>query len=453
MLGGMENSQTHFDVLVVGSGTSAYYAATGLLEGGKSLAMIDERPFGGTCALRGCQPKKYLIANAEAVASAEHLVGKGIHEAPKTDWSALQALKNEFLNGRSDNEIKEWEEEGVTTFRHRATMSGANEVTLDDGRKLTADYIILATGSTPRSTDIPGAEYVHISDDFLSLEALPSHITFVGGGYISFEFAHAAIRAGAKVTILHRSAQPLNGFDPDMVDVILEASREAGIEILLEESPVSVEKKESAYELTTTTGRRLATDFIVSATGRVPNLSALKGDQGGVEHGRKGVEVNEYLQSVSNPSVYAIGDCASLGLMLATVADDHGKIAARNILEKNTTVVNHQVVPSAVFTIPSLGTVGLTEAQARAEGFDFRVKKGQPTNWPSSKRIGETHAAFKVLVDNKTDLILGAHLVRHNAAEVINLFALAIAYKIPAKEIANFLWAYPTSSSDIKSMV
>ncbi|MFD2255302.1 dihydrolipoyl dehydrogenase family protein [Luteolibacter algae] len=449
----MTISDTHFDAIIIGSGTSAYYAATGLLKANRRIAIIDELPFGGTCALRGCQPKKYLIANAEAVANAQHLIGKGIEAAPRTDWKALQALKNEFLEGRSEEDLKSWQEDGVTTFRHRATLTGPNEVTLDDARKLTANHLILATGSSPRPTDIPGSEHIHISDDFLSLAELPKHITFIGGGYISFEFAHAAIRAGAQVTLLHRSTRPLNGFDPDMVDVVLAASREAGIEILLEEEPVSVEKTGASYLVKTTTAHTIETDFIVSATGRLPNLSVLKGDTGNVAHGPKGIEVNDYLQSTTNSAVYAIGDCASHGLMLATVADDHGKIAARNILEGNTTPVDHRVVPSAVFTIPTLATVGLTEDQAKAQGLDFRIKHGSPTAWPSSKRIGETHAAFKVLIDNKTDLILGAHLVRHNAAEVINLFALAIAYKVPAKDIANFLWAYPTSTSDIKSMV
>ena len=449
----MTNTTTHFDVIIIGSGTSAYYAATGLLKGGKSVAIIDELPFGGTCALRGCQPKKYLVANAEAIASAEHLVGKGIESAPRTDWSALQSLKNEFLDGYSQEALIDWADEGATTFRNRATLSGSNKVTLDDGRNLTAGHIVLATGSSPRSTDIPGNEHIHTSDDFLSLPDLPRRITFVGGGYISFEFAHIAARAGAEVTILHRSARPLNGFDTDMVDIVLEASREAGIKILLEESPIGVESNGEAFTINTSSGNDIASDFIVSATGRVPNLGALEGDAGNVENGRRGVTVNEFLQSTTNPAVYAIGDCASHGLMLATVADDHGKVAARNILEGNTTPVDQRIVPSAVFTIPSLATVGLTEAQAIEQGHDFRVNRGNTTDWASSKRIGETHGAYKILIDKKNGLLLGAHLVRHNAAEVINTFALAIAHDIPAETLVNFLWAYPTSTSDLKNMV
>lgn len=444
---------SHFDVIIIGSGTSAAYCAYGLLDAGKKIAIVDERSFGGTCALRGCQPKKYLVANAEAVASGEHLVGKGIKSAPETDWKELQALKNDFLEGRPEDEEKEWKEKGVTIFRNRAVLSGPTEITLDNGQTLTADKIVLATGSTPRPVDIPGSEYLHTSDGFLDLADLPRRVTFVGGGYISFEFAHVAARAGAEVTVLHRSARVLKGFEPEIVDVVLEASRAAGIRILLESSPVEVEAAEEGFVITTDQGARVETDFIVAATGRVPNLSVLDGDAGGVEHDQRGITVNEYLQSTSNPAIYAIGDCASLGIMLATVADDHGKVAAKNLIHGNAVAVDHGKIATSVFTIPSMGAVGLTEEEAISAGLDFRVNSGTTTGWPSSKRIGEAHGAYKVLIDNGTGLVLGAHLVRHNAAEVINTFALAIAYDIPAADLKDFLWAYPTTTSDLKYMV
>ncbi|MCF8176766.1 MAG: NAD(P)/FAD-dependent oxidoreductase [Burkholderiaceae bacterium] len=446
-------NQTHFDAIIIGSGTSAYYCAIGLLEGGMSIAIIDERPFGGTCALRGCQPKKYLVANAEAVAGAAHLVGKGIKVAPETDWAALQKLKNAFLDGIPEEAEANWREKGVATFRQRATLSGANEVSLADGTTLTAEHIILATGSTPRPLDIPGSEHFHTSDDFLELPELPPRITFIGGGYISFEFAHVAVRAGAEVTILHRSAQVLKGFEPDIVDVVVEASRAAGIRIVLETSPTGVVRKSDILTISTDSGESFETDYMVVATGRVPSLGMLAGDAGNVDHSKHGVTVNGYLQSTSNPAVYAIGDCANAGLMLATVADEHGKIAARNILGRNKLKVDLGKVATSVFTIPSMASVGLTEDDAKEAGHDFRVNSGSTTEWPSSKRIGEEHGAYKVLIDNKTGLLLGAHLVRHNAAEVINTFALAIAHDIPASFLAEFLWAYPTSTSDLKNMV
>ena len=442
-----------FDTVVIGSGTSAYYAVDGLNKAGRRVAIVDERPYGGTCALRGCQPKKYLVSNAEAVAMASHLVGRGIVAGPKTDWQSLQALKNEFLDGLSEAEVKDWQEAGVTTFHGRAVMSGEDEVTVGHDR-LRAQHIVLATGSTPLRSEIPGAEHIRDSEHFLNLPDLPSRIVFIGGGYISFEFAHVAIHVGAeKVTILHRSSQPLKAFDQDIVKVVLKASEVEGIKVVLNESPRSVESAENGFILQGSKGAVYESDLIIAATGRVPNLSVLKGGYGKVESSLRGVIVNEFLQSVSNPGVYAVGDCAATKYMLAPVADEEGKTAARNILEGNIKTIDYSVVPSVVFTIPSIGSVGLTEEQAKQQALDFRVNQGMTTHWPSSKRIGEEHGTYKILIDNQTNEILGAHIARHNSCEAINVLALAMKHKITASELAEFMWAYPTITSDLKYMV
>ncbi len=449
-------TDTHYDAIVIGSGTSAYYCITGLNEAGRKVAVIDERPYGGTCALRGCQPKKYLVANAEAVAMAGHLVGKGIHEKPRTQWQALQALKNAFLDGKSEREVKDYQEEGIATYAGRATLVGRNEVEIDDGQRLTAEHIVLATGATPRVTAIPGSEHVRDSEYFLNLTDLPERIVFIGGGYISFEFAHVAAQAGSRVTILHRSARPLKAFDEDMVKVVLEASEAGGISVVTEESPVRIEEDGTGYRLTGSTGTEYGADLIIEATGRTPNLSVLEGGHGEVDHSPRGIAVNEHLQSVSNPQVYAIGDCAATEYQLAPVADEEGKVAAHNIIHENggeKKTVDYSVVPSAVFTIPSLAAVGLTEAQAAAQNLNYRVNHGSTVNWPSSKRIGEAHSGYKVLINNDDDTILGAHLVRHSSSEVINIFGLAIKHGIKASHLAEFLWAYPTYTSDLKHMV
>jgi len=192
---------------------------------------------------------------------------------------------------------------------------------------------------------------------------------------------------------------------------------------------------------------------IVEATGRIPNLSVLEGEHGKVEHSLRGVIVNEFLQNVSNPRVYAVGDCAATSYMLAPVADEEGKTAARNILEGNIKTIDYSVIPSVVFTIPSIGSVGLTEEKAKQKKLDFRVNQGMTTHWPSSKRIGEEHGTYKILIDNKTEEILGAHIARHNSSEAINVLALAMKYKIKASELAEFMWTYPTVTSDLKYML
>ncbi|MBK1828048.1 dihydrolipoyl dehydrogenase family protein [Haloferula rosea] len=442
----------HFDVILIGSGTSAYYCATPLLEAGKKVAIIDSRPFGGTCALRGCQPKKYFVANAEAVAMGRQLVGKGIEAAPRTDWKALQALKGEFLEGRSEEEVEDWREAGATPIRGEARMVAEDAIEVD-GRRLTAETIVLATGGTPVQLDIPGSEHVGVSDDFLDLPDLPERILFVGGGYISCEFAFVAAHAGAKVTILQRSDRILKNFDGEMVGVLLEAAKELGIEIRTEEEVRAVEKVGEALKVTTSTGAVLETDAVFEAAGRAPNLSVLDGHDGGVETNRSGVVVDEFMRSVSNPRVFAIGDCAASGMDLAAVADEHGKAVAKSLLGDELVRPRLEVVPSATFTIPSLASVGLGEDEAREKGLAFQVHKNLSISWASSKRIGENHAGYKVLVSEEDGSILGAHLARHDAAEVINVFALAIKHGIKADDLASFPWAYPTMSSDVKNMV
>ncbi len=445
-------SSNSFDSIVIGSGTSAYYCINALNQAGQHVAVVDERPYGGTCALRGCQPKKYLVANAEARAMAKHLGGIGLRNTPQTDWSALQELKNAFIDGISEGEVEEFQKAGIKTFHGRATLSGPNSVTIE-GQHLEAKNIVLATGASPRKTDIPGSEHANDSEYFLNMADLPKRILFVGGGYISFEFAHVAVQAGAEVTILHRSGQPLKAFDTDIVQTVIAASKAAGINIVLNDSPIKIDKDNFKYTVSTNSGNTFETDLIIEASGRLPNLSVLEGDLGEVEFSNRGIEVNEFLQSISNANVYAIGDCAATPYQLATVADEEGKVAAANILNHNSRTTNLDTVPTSVFTIPSMAAVGLTEKQALDQGIDFRVNSGTTTGWPSSKRIGEKHSAFKVLIHKKDNSIIGAHLARHNASEVINIFALAMKHGIKAAELAEFPWAYPTYSSDLKYMV
>lgn len=443
-----------FDVIVIGSGTSAYYALDGLnRDSQRQIAVIDERPYGGTCALRGCQPKKFLVSNGEAVAMAAHLSGRGLDGEVTTNWQALQALKNDYLRGRSEAEVTEWQKRGVTTFHGHARMISENQVKVGDevlgGRK-----IILATGAVPRRSEIEGHEYARDSEYFLEMANLPKRILFIGGGYISFEFAHVAARAGAQeVVILHRSDRPLKAFDRDIVATVIQASEATHIRVVLETTPVRISESASGYQVHTSTGGVIATDLVIEATGRQPNLSVLADGRGNVAASEQGVVVNEYLQSTSNPDVYAIGDCAATPYMLAPVADEEGKTVVHNIVAPNSRTIDYSVIPSTVFTIPSIGAVGLTEEQARQNGDDFRINTGVTTRWPSARRIGEQHGAYKIIIDRATDLLIGAHIARYNAAEAINILALAMKFKIKAADLAEFMWAYPTYSSDLKYMV
>ena len=276
--------------------------------------MIDKRPFGGTCALRGCDPKKVLVSAAAAVDAARALADKGIHpDGLALDWRALMRFKRTFTDPVPAALRASLARAGTETFAGVARFVGPARLSVDNEAVEATRAIAVATGAVPMPLPIEGAEHVVISDDFLELDALPSSIAFIGGGYVSLEFAHVAARAGAKVTIVHRGARPLERFDPDLVDRLVARTRDLGIDVRL---ATDVRRVEAAG------GRRrvvaadasgevvVEADLVVHGAGRVPELEDLDLKAAGVRYSRAGIAVNEYLQSVSNPMVYAAGDCA-----------------------------------------------------------------------------------------------------------------------------------------------
>ena len=444
-----------YDLVVVGTGiTSA--VATRCREAGWSVAVIDRRPFGGTCALRGCVPKKILVSAADAVQGARDLTGKGVPaESLTIDWPGLMRFKRSIIGQTTERTEQSWARMGVELFHGLARFVGPTTLAVGEDR-LTGRHIVLAAGSVPGPLPFPGAERLVTSDRFLDLDRMASRVLFVGGGYISFEFAHVAARAGAQVTILHRGPRPLEGFDPDLVDMLVRRSGEAGIRV---ELGIEVRGVDAAGDSLVVRGvqqgveRSFETDLAVHGAGRVPDLDDLDLDAGGVKREKRGVTVNQFLQSVSNPAVYAGGDAAANGLALTPKAEHDAGVLTNNLLEGNRRTPNYEGIASAVFTIPPLAAVGLTEDAARAAGRRFRVNHQDTAGWFNTRRVGETASGFKVLIEEETDHVLGAHLLGPRADEVINLFAVAIRLRIPARELQQVICAYPTYSSDMHYML
>jgi len=322
---------------------------------------------------------------------------------------------------------------------------------------LEARHVLIATGAWPAKLEIPGEQYLTRSDEFLELETLPKRIIFVGGGYISFEFAYVAARAGAQVKILHRGARPLVGFDPDLVGRLLQATQETGIDVRLNTSVEGVQKDDDhliVHASREGAKQQFHADLVVHGAGRAPEIEDLDLEKAGVEYQRRGIEVNEYLQSVSNPAVYAAGDAAaSGGLPLTPVASMEGRIAATNLLEGNRHKPNYIGVPTVVFTVPALAAVGLQEDAAKARGLKFRVSHGDTSGWYSSRRIGIKHSGFKVLVEDGSNRILGAHLLGIHSEETINIFGAAMRFGLTADQLKDMRYSYPSHSDDISYMV
>ena len=446
-----------FDVIAIGTGSAASTVASHCREAGWQVAIVESRPFGGTCALRGCDPKKVLVGAAEAVDWTRRMKGKGIKaEKLQIDWPELMRFKRSFTEPVPKRREEGLAKAGIAAFHGRARFAGPTTVQVGE-ETLEGRYVVIAAGEVPAALEIPGAEHLTTSDQFLELNELPQRILFIGGGYIAFEFAHVAARVGSQVTILHRGPRPLRLFDPDLVDQLVEQTRELGIDLHLGTEAIGIETSSSQLlvrALASGGTSTFQTDMVVHAAGRVPEINDLNLDAVGIAWEKRGVRVNEFLQSVSIPAVYAAGDAAaSGGAPLAPVASYEGQIAASNLLKGNHQRPNYLGIPSVVFTIPPLAAVGLSEREAGEQNLKFRVKKDMTSTWYSSRRVAETYSGHKVLVEEGTDRILGAHILGSEAGEVINLFALAIRSGMRAADLKHMLFAYPTSGSNMARML
>ncbi|MBS0418068.1 MAG: NAD(P)/FAD-dependent oxidoreductase [Proteobacteria bacterium] len=445
----------HYDLIVIGTGTAASVAAFACRRAGWQVAMVDHLPFGGTCALRGCDPKKVLVGVAEALDQSRRLRGKGLAGGlPALDWRELMTFKRSFTDPIPPRREKDFHHHGIETFHARARFRGPQTIEAG-GELLEARFILIAAGAVPAPLKIQGEEHLVTNSDFLELDELPQRLVLVGGGYIAAEFSHVAVRAGAQVTILHRGDRLLKQFDPDLVQWLTEKSRGLGIDIRLHASVQSIEKVAKGLRIhfdSDGTALSVEADLAVHAAGRVPDLDSLDLHAGGIAREGAYLKLNEFLQSTSNPAVYAAGDAAERGPPLTPVASHDGRVAARNMLEGNREVPNYLGVPSVVFTIPALARVGLPEDEARRQNLHFRLKMENTASWYTARRVAEDCAGYKVLVEEGTERILGAHLIGPQAEEVINFFALAIRNGLPASKITG-VFGYPTAASDIGYMV
>lgn len=443
-----------YDLVVIGTGTSGSIVAFESACAGLSVAIADRRPFGGTCAMRGCIPKKVLAGAAEIVERCRGMRGRGVSGDTGIHWTDLMNFKRTFTDPVPGNKETAFLDAGIDIFHGHARFTGRNTVSIGDD-ELAASAIVIATGAEPRPLNVPGEEHLTTSDRFLETDTLPERIVFIGGGYISFEFAHIAARAGAGVAILQRSGRLLGKFDPDLVDMLVQASDDAGIRVYRNMPVRSIESGADAFIVRA--GKDdvevFEADMVVHGAGRVPAIERLDLERAGIETDPRGIAVNEYLQSVSNPSVYVVGDANSRGIQLSPVADGDAEAVAINIVEGNIAKPDYSVVPSVVFTIPTIASVGLTEERAKERGLRYVLHTGDASNWLSAQRIGLNYAGYKILVDPETDRILGAHLLGDNAGEFINLFALAIKTGITTADLKSMIWAYPTTISDIRYML
>ena len=444
-----------YDLVIIGAGTAAMTAAMPVRAAGWHVAVIDFRPFGGTCALRGCDPKKMLIGGVDALAHARHMRDHGVVGELHIDWQKLMAFKRAFTDPIPQKIEQHYKDQGIDTYHGSARFVSANTVQVD-GEHLEAKYILIASGAEPVTLNIPGEQHLVNNEGFLTLETLPRRIVLVGGGFIAAEFSHIAARAGAQVTILQHAERMLTAFDADLVAWLMQSFTALGIEIRTQTTVERIEKTASGYQVfSSTDGKQsmIEADLVVHAAGRAPAFDKMDLAAAGIETEKGRLKLNAYLQSVSNPSVYAAGDAARMGPPLTPVSSHDAKVVAANLLQGNHQKPNYHAVPSVAFTIPPIAAVGLSEASAHEKGIKFRMQTQQASSWFTARQQAEPVYGFKVLVDEETDHILGAHLVGPHVEEVINIFALAIRHGLTTEDLKTMIFAYPTGASDIGSML
>jgi glutathione reductase (NADPH) len=354
--------------------------------------------------------------------------------------------KNEYTRAIPEQTRNRYDDLGIDYY-HGEPRFLSNKKLLVDEIELEAEQFLIATGLRPRELSVPGSERFLNSNEFLELRDVPRRLVCIGGGYISFEFAHLARIAGAEVTMVLRSTA-LKQFEQELVAVLLEATEALGIHIIHETEVVSYEDTTLALS----NGTNVQADVVLNATGRVASIDSLDLNKAGVIFEDKGIRVNDYLQS-SAPNIYAAGDVAVSGNpALTPFAGTEGRLAACNMLEGNTRTLELLPVPSIVFTAPNLAQVGQTEARLNESNVRYRGKLIDTSSWQTNVRIKDPFARAKVLI-GEDDQILGAHFIGVHAAELANYFSFAMQHRIPSSALQKTSFAYPTPASDIASLL
>lgn len=445
-----------YDVVILGGGNAGMGATVATRAAGLSVAMIEARDLGGTCPNRGCTPKKVLVAASHALDEIEradkHAITVG---APRLDWRALIEREKDIIRDIPSRLSRLMARRGVDVIFGEAAFIGGNAIRVD-GRKLEARNIVIATGSKPRSLPIPGAEHLTTSDDVLGDPELPGAVVFIGGGVIAFELGQVYARAGVDVTTLEALPHLLAAFDADAVARILGESKRIGMHVRTLAWVRTIEKIDGRLRVAFVADGAECTvdaDRVVNCAGRVANVERLDLGAGVIVHREGRIEIDDHLRSRSNPDVYVCGDAVWNSPQLSPVATYEGGIVGRNIVDGPRHRPTYGQIPSALYKVPALAGVGLTEAKAKEQGFGVKVHVNDMRGWLSARTYGETVSWSKIIVEETTDRIVGAHIVGHVGEELIHLFALAMKHGITASQLSDTVYGFPTFSSDIRNMM
>jgi len=440
-----------FDLFVIGAGSGGVRASRMAAGFGARVAVAESSRLGGTCVNLGCVPKKLMVYASTFSAVSEDARGFGwTVPQPTFDWTTLIANKDREIARLNGIYLELLEGAGVRVMEGHARLRDRHTVEVD-GTVVTADRILIATGGRPFKSEIPGNELSITSDEIFHLDRQPKRIVIAGGGYIAVEFAGILNGMGSEVTLVYRGPLFLRGFDDDVRSTLADEMRKRGIDLRFETLIDRIERTENGLVATTNHGDVIETDQILSAMGRLPNTAGLGLEEIGVELSDRGaVVVNEQLES-SVPGVYALGDCIDR-IALTPVALAEGKALAETLFNDNPTVVDYTDVPSAVFSQPPISTVGLTEAQAREQGFDVIVYRSTFRPMVHTLSGRDERTMMKLVVDKPSDRVLGVHMVGADAGEIIQGIAIALKAGATKATFDSTIGIHPTAAEEFVTM-
>ena len=443
-----------YDLFVIGAGSGGVRAARIASGYGAKVAIAEEYRIGGTCVIRGCVPKKLLVYASRFADEFEEAQGFGwtVGE-PTFDWPTLIANKDREITRLEGIYKANLERSGVTIFKTRATFEGPHTIRLaHENRTVTAARILIATGGhVNRDDGLPGIEHAITSNEAFDLKQLPKRIVVCGGGYIAVEFACIFRGLGVETTLLYRGEKILRGFDEDMRDGLTEALKHRGITVITGSVLTGIEKHANGLAATLKSGVTLATDAVMFAIGRSPNTGGLGLDKAGVKTGAKGEIPVDAFSQTNVAHIHAVGDVTDR-VNLTPIAIREGHAFADTVYGHKPTKVDHTMIPTAVFSTPEIGTVGLSEADARAKGHALDIYKAKFRPMKATLSGAQDRMIMKLVVDQVTQKVLGVHVLGPDAGEMIQMAAIALKLGATKADFDATVALHPSAAEELVTM-
>jgi len=440
-----------FDLITIGAGSGGVASSRRAGAYGARVAIIEELRVGGTCVLRGCVPKKLLVYGAQFADAFADAAGFGWTVPPADfDWPSLIAAKDKELDRLEQIYINMLNNAHVEIIDGRGVLFDPHTVEVN-GRRITAENILIATGGWPETPNIPGIEHVISSNEALDLRAMPKRIVIVGGGYIAVEFAGIFNGFGSEVVEIIRREQVLRGFDEDIRIYLGQEMRGRGIDIRGGTQVARIDKSAGGYTVTATDGKQIATDLVMYATGRKPNTTGMGLGEIGVKLTQNGAVIVDEWQRSTVPNIYAVGDVTDR-INLTPVAIAEGRAIAETLYNSNPTRMDHRDVPSAVFSQPPVSVVGLNEDEARQQCGEVDIYQARFKPMKNTLSGRDERSFMKLVVDAKTDRVLGCHMLGVDAPEIVQGLAIAIKCGATKKQFDQTVGIHPSAAEEFVTM-